>query len=91
MIYAILDIIKEQALESRYDVCSDCIKLHHQPIRPPGECLVCCRWDWYSGKGMSDHGDKVVQTPEDFPGWTDFQFSYEMPRISEKDQRIEEK
>jgi hypothetical protein len=38
---------------------------------------------------MADE-DKVLETPEDFSGWTDFQFSYEIPWISEKGQSIEE-
>jgi len=59
MIYAILVLIEKQALESRDDVCIDCLKLYHKPIHTTEECLVCCRWEWYDNNGMCD-GTKVI-------------------------------
>jgi hypothetical protein len=76
----ILHFIEEKALESRDDVCNDCLKLYHPKVHPPGECYVCCIWDWHDTGGMCDEM-KVVSTPEEFPGWTDFQFSYEISRV----------
>lgn len=80
MLEWILHALEWQARESTEDVCDDCLRLHHKVENHKDEyCRICTDWECFDKKAM------FYVSPKDFKGWTDFQFSYEIPRVRKID------